>query len=59
LKELSDIYDQVEGEILERQKYLEDVLSAGLNVQIEDKIKKEIADRFNDLQKIRKMMNEI
>ena len=54
--ELMRLYGQIENEILERQQYLEDVLSKGPNKQIEEKMKMEIATRFGELQKIKEML---
>ena len=54
---MSTYDDEIEKEIIERQQYLEEVLSSGPNKDIEEKIKREISSRFGELQKIKEMLN--
>jgi hypothetical protein len=56
-EELNKLYDEIENEIVERQKYLDDMDDLD-EPEIKTKIKKEIVERVSELQKIIKMMNQ-
>ena len=55
--ELNDLYDQIENEIVERQKFLEEIETLE-EPKLKEKVKAEIASRIAELQKVIKMMNE-
>jgi len=55
--ELDQLYNEIENEIVERQKYLDDIDDLD-EPEIKTKIKKEIVERVSELQKIIKMMNQ-
>ena len=52
------MYDQILQEIEERQQHLEEMTKLGQGKQIEARIKKEIRDRFAEIDKIRLMLRK-
>ncbi len=56
-EELENLYEDVVGEIEERQQYLEEIAHLD-EPKIKDRVKKEIVDRVAELQKIIKMLRK-
>lgn len=57
-EELREIFDQVMGEIEERQAYLEEIGPLD-EPKLKERIKKEIIERVSELQKITKMKDQL
>lgn len=56
-EQLEDLFDSVVDEIEERQEYLEHIVAAGGNKEIEQRTKNEIIERIGELQKIKELQN--
>ena len=58
VEELQELFDDIVAEIEERQAFLEEMSKHGQNKEVEARMKKEIADRVGELQRIKELQQK-